>query len=125
MENRTTNENGNSTRLQNRYLDTVYDTIMQYHENTSQYNSNMQNIIRILEETQHTYFASSLNRDGVNRVHSPEVRRTFSRGLPRTRSSRQTGISQPRAAGGGSRHGQRTSLSQPRAAGGGRYNTAI
>jgi hypothetical protein len=117
MENRTTNENGNSTRLQNRYLDTVYDTIMQYHENTSQYNSNMQNIIRILEETQHTYFASSLNRDGVNRVHSPAVGSRRSRGV--SRPTRQTGISQPRAAGGGPRHGQRPSLSQPRAAGGG------
>jgi len=126
MENRTTNENGNSTRLQNRYLDTVYDTIMQYHENTSQYNSNMQNIIRILEETQHTYFASSHHRHRVNIPHGPAVRSTPGRGAPTPSRGPMRGhssnISQPRSAGGGPIRGHSWNIPQPRAAGGGIRN---
>ena len=110
MDNRTINENGNSTRLRNRYLDTVYDTMLQYNANMNQYNSNMNYLFRILEETQSTYFVSSRHRHDVNIPHGPAVRSTPGRGLPIPRApgrgpmrSHSSNISQPRAAGGGIR----------------------
>ena len=115
MDNRQVNDNWNSTRLQNRYLDTVYDAMIQYNENMSQYNSNMLYLFRILEETQSIYFVSSLNTDGVDIVHSPAVGSRRSRGVPRP--IRPTGISQPRSADVGPSRGRSSNISQPRAAG--------
>ena len=125
MDNRTTNENGNLTRLQNRYLDTVYDTMSQYNENTSQYNSNMQNIIRILEETHSTYFASLRHTHGVNRVNAPVPRSTPRAAGGGPRRSNQSFFDYTRAASGGTRRSHSSNISQSRATSGGGTRSTI
>jgi len=125
MDNRTTNENGNLTRLQNRYLDTVYDTMSQYNENTSQYNSNMQNIIRILEETHSTYFASLRHTHGVNRVNAPVPRSTPRAAGGGPRRSNQSFFDYTRAASGGTRRSHSSNISQSRATSGGGTHSTI
>ena len=125
MDNRTANENGNLTRLQNRYLDTVYDTMLQYNENTSQYNSNMQNIIRILEETHSTYFASLRHTPGVNRVNAPVPRNTPRAAGGGPRRSNQSFFDYTRAASGGTRRSHSSNISQSRATSGGGTRSTI
>ncbi len=125
MDNRTTNENGNLTRLQNRYLDTVYDTMSQYNENTSQYNSNMQNIIRILEETHSTYFASLRHTHDVNRVNAPVPRSTPRAAGGGPRRSNQSFFDYTRAASGGTRRSHSSNISQSRATSGGGTHSTI
>ena len=125
MDNRTANENGNLTRLQNRYLDTVYDTMLQYNENTSQYNSNMQNIIRILEETHSTYFASLRHTHGVNRVNAPVPRSTPRAAGGGPRRSNQPFFDYTRAASGGTRRSHSSNISQSRATSGGGTRSTI
>ena len=99
-----------SNRAQNRYLDTLYDTVSHYNQNMRQYNLNMQNIISILQHMQYSQTRSSWNNSSpVYTGRTPAAGgggATRSDGggttrAARSRSTRATGGGTTRAAGGG------------------------
>ena len=105
-----------SNRAQNRYLDTLYDTVSHYNQNMRQYNSNMQNIISILQHMQYSQTRSSWNNSSP--VYTGRTPAAGGGG-----ATRSDGGGTTRAAGGGTtRAGPRAPLrtgGTTRATGGG------
>jgi hypothetical protein len=99
-----------SNRAQNRYLDTLYDTVSHYNQNMRLYNSNMQNIISILQHMQYSQTRSSWNNSSpvyTGRTQAAGGGSTRAAGGGSTRaagggSTRAAGGGSTRAAGGGS-----------------------